>query len=49
VQGGTNEDSDLDLAILPPRPLDNRDRWDLQETLAVELRRDVDLVDLTDP
>jgi predicted nucleotidyltransferase len=46
VQGGTHEDSDLDLAILPPRPLDNRDRWDLQETLAVELRRDVDLVDL---
>lgn len=46
TQGGEHADSDLDLAILARRPLDNLDRWELQEDLAVQLRRDVDLVDL---
>ncbi|NBC18065.1 MAG: nucleotidyltransferase domain-containing protein [Bacteroidetes bacterium] len=39
-------DSDIDLAVLPARPLDAVARWDLQERLATLLRRDVDLVDL---
>lgn len=39
-------DSDVDLAVLPARPLDAVARWDLQERLAALLHRDVDLVDL---
>ncbi len=39
-------DSDLDLAVLAQSPLGNLDRWKLQEDLAVEVGRDVDLVDL---
>ena len=46
VQGGEHAESDLDLAVLAPSPLPNLDRWELQEDLAAELRRDVDLVDL---
>jgi predicted nucleotidyltransferase len=39
-------DSDVDLALLAPAALDPVVRFDLQERLAVALRRDVDLVDL---
>ena len=39
-------DSDLDLAILARRPMDNLARWTLAQDLAWRLRRDVDLVDL---
>jgi predicted nucleotidyltransferase len=39
-------DSDLDLAILAPRPVNNLTRWALAQDLARRLRRDVDLVDL---
>jgi predicted nucleotidyltransferase len=39
-------DSDLDLAILPPAPLDNVARWELAQRLASLAGRDVDLVDL---
>lgn len=39
-------DSDIDLAVLPARPLDAVARWDLQERLAALFHRDVDLVDL---
>ena len=39
-------DSDLDLTILAPRPMDNLARWTLAQDLAWRLRRDVDLVDL---
>lgn len=38
--------SDLDLAVLGPRPLDPVVRFDIQEQLASVLRRAVDLVDL---
>jgi len=46
VEGSEHGESDLDLAILAQRPLENLDRWELQEDLAAELRRDIDLVDL---
>jgi predicted nucleotidyltransferase len=46
VSGLTTPDSDIDLAVLGERPLDAQFRFDLQERLAVALRRQVDLVDL---
>lgn len=39
-------DSDIDLAILSPRPMTGVARWELAQDLARWLRRDVDLVDL---
>lgn len=39
-------DSDIDLAILSPKPMMNPVRWELAQALARQLRRDVDLVDL---
>ena len=39
-------DSDIDLAILSPKPITNLARWELAQDLARQLRRDVDLVDL---
>ncbi|GMU64305.1 MAG: hypothetical protein AMXMBFR36_05790 [Acidobacteriota bacterium] len=38
--------SDVDLAVLAEGPVDAGRRFDLQEELATELGRDVDLVDL---
>jgi predicted nucleotidyltransferase len=46
VEKSEHPGSDLDLAVLVSRPLDNVDRWTLQEELATQLHRDVDLVDL---
>jgi predicted nucleotidyltransferase len=46
VTGATHAESDIDLAILAAHPLDPVFRFDLQEELAVRLRRPVDLVDL---
>jgi predicted nucleotidyltransferase len=46
VQGPTHGESDIDLAILAPALLDPVRRFELQERLAVALRRNVDLVDL---
>ncbi len=42
----TRPDSDIDLAVLLPTPLDPVRRWELQELLATRQHRDVDLVDL---
>lgn len=39
-------DSDIDLAVLPARPLDSVHRWELAQALASLAGRDVDLVDL---
>ena len=39
-------DSDIDIAILPARPLEQVQRWELAQTMAVQAGRDVDLVDL---
>ena len=46
VQGGEHAEGDLDLALLARSALPNLDRWTLQEDLAAELSRGVDLVDL---
>lgn len=46
VGGTEHTESDLDLAFLASSPLPNLDRWTLQEDLAAELRRDIDLIDL---
>lgn len=40
-------DSDIDLAILPVKKLDATSRWQLAEELARLLKRDVDLIDLS--
>jgi predicted nucleotidyltransferase len=39
-------DSDIDIAVLPPDVLEPVRRWELAQTLASLLGRDVDLVDL---
>jgi len=46
VEGGMHERSDIDVAVLAARALNPVDRFELQERLAVTLRRDVDLIDL---
>lgn len=46
VTGPVTSDSDVDLAVLAPRPLSVTTRLDMQERLAAALRRPVDLVDL---
>ena len=46
ARGDAVGDSDLDVAILPVRPLDVLRRFDLQQALASVAGRDVDLVDL---
>ena len=42
-----NRLSDIDIAFLAAKPVDNVFRWDVQEGLAAKLHRDVDLVDLS--
>ena len=39
-------DSDIDLAVLVSNPLDNLARWELAQSLAISLNKDVDLVNL---
>jgi predicted nucleotidyltransferase len=39
-------ESDIDLAVLPSQPMDAVHRWELAQTLASTVGRDVDLVDL---
>lgn len=46
ADGTVGRESDVDLAVLTTLPLDAAARFDLQERLAVALRRPVDLVDL---
>lgn len=46
ARGEATAESDLDLAVLAPAPLDALARFDLQERLAGLAGRDVDLVDL---
>jgi len=45
-RGNTRPDSDIDLAILSDKTLSERNRFELAQDLAVQLHRDVDLVDL---
>lgn len=46
ARGDGIADSDLDIALLCPRPLPSTVRWELQERLAALAHRNVDLVDL---
>jgi uncharacterized protein len=46
ARGAARHDSDVDLAILGPAPLGEKERWNLAQDLALELGQDVDLVDL---
>jgi predicted nucleotidyltransferase len=46
ARGDSHAGSDVDLALLPRRPLESLTRFDLQEELARQLGRDVDLIDL---
>lgn len=46
ARGDSHGGSDVDLAVLPRKPLDALTRFDLQEELARLLGRDVDLIDL---
>lgn len=46
ARGDAARESDVDLAVLPPAPLDPVARFELQERIAAELRASVDLVDL---
>jgi len=44
--GEENQNSDIDFAILTKNPVKPMDRWDLQNGLAEQLRRNVDIVSL---
>lgn len=46
ASGRAGECSDLDLAILPSQPVSDEDIWAWGQALAVELGRDVDLINL---
>ena len=46
AQGRARRGSDLDIAILPDRPIDARDRFERAEIVSDRVRRQVDLVDL---
>ncbi len=46
VSGHAGKDSDIDIAILCPTLLPANTRWELSQTLAIQLQCDVDLIDL---
>lgn len=46
ASGEQHANSDLDIAILPIKALDNLTRWQIAQDLACELDIDVDLIDL---
>jgi uncharacterized protein len=46
ARGDHGAESDVDLAVLCPRPLPATARWEMQQRLAALAHRDVDLVDL---
>lgn len=48
VNSEFNNNSDIDLAVLADKKLDNLERWKIAQKLAQRLNRDVDLVDLCD-
>ncbi len=45
-RGDATPSSDVDIAVLARRPLDAVTRWEVAQTLASQLGRDVDLVDM---
>jgi uncharacterized protein len=46
ADGSARRDSDVDIAILPERPIDSWSRFERAQDVASRLHRDVDLVDL---
>jgi predicted nucleotidyltransferase len=46
VDGSATPSSDMDIAVLLKKKLDPVTRFDLEQTLAIKLNQDVDLVDL---
>ena len=46
VSGGATPESDVDLGVCCSAPVDPLVRYELEQDLAVELSRDVDLVDM---
>lgn len=46
TQGTARPNSDVDLAVLARDPIPNLRRFELAQELAIQLHRDVDLVDL---
>ncbi len=47
AQGYARRDSDLDIAILPDRPIDAWERIERAQDVAIGVHREVDLVDLS--
>ncbi len=47
AQGGTHPESDVDVAVLCREPIDSVRLFETAQDLAVRLRRDVDLIDLS--
>lgn len=46
ADGSQTDTSDIDIAVLCPSKINPLKRWDMQEALARQFNRDVDLVDL---
>lgn len=46
ANGNASKDSDIDLAVLCPHALSTENRWDLAQTLAIILNKNIDLIDL---
>ena len=47
VDGTATDKSDIDIAYLAAKPLDNVARWELSQKLALLLSRDIDLIELS--
>jgi len=45
--GSATNSSDIDIAYLTPKPLDNVERWELSQRLASLVSQDVDLIELS--
>jgi predicted nucleotidyltransferase len=46
AKGEETQESDLDLAILLDKPADKVKLWDVAQNIAIQIQRDVDLIDL---
>jgi len=46
ADGSATPSSDIDIAVLLDKKMDSVARFDLEQTLAIELNQDVDLIDL---
>ncbi len=46
ADNSTHNESDVDIAFLAKAPFDNVARWSLAQDIAMDLKKDVDLIDL---